>query len=162
MRQRFWRNEEGAILVETLVAMPVLALITFGILEFGNLMWQRQQLQIGVRDAARYWSKCRHTVSPTAFDNCDATIARNIAFHGRPDGSGPFRVPGWDEASELTLWPAEDGLNPTPGLGDYVQVEGRFEYQGSPFFNAVFCPRRDDICVPIEIGYWATMRYYGW
>lgn len=149
-RHRFWVNDDGAIFVETLLAVPVLSLLTFGILEFGHLMWQRQQLQIGVRDAARYWSKCRD------FESCSADTARAIAFHGHPDGSGPLRVPGWYQDSQLILTPATKAdLPQTPGLEDYVQVEGRVVYQGSPLFNAVFSDS-------IEIGYWATMRHYGW
>ena len=152
LRRRFWAEEDGAVLVETLIAMPVLTLLTFGILEFGNLMWQRQQLQIGVRDAARYWSKCR---SSATFDTCDIDIARNIAFFGHPDGSGSLRVPEWDDPSELTILPSEDDLWTSPDLDNFVVVEGRVAYQGSPVFNAVFSDS-------IEIGYWATMRHYGW
>ncbi|MBT8458711.1 MAG: pilus assembly protein, partial [Boseongicola sp.] len=55
------KEQDGVVLVEALLALPILSLITFGILEFGNVMWQRQQLQVGVRDAARYWTRCRPT-----------------------------------------------------------------------------------------------------
>lgn len=142
------QDQDGVILVETLLAVPLLTLLTFGILEYGNMMWQRQQLQVGVRDAARYWSRCR-----PSFHNCSADTARNIAFYGNPAGSGSPRVPGWDATSELTISPETPST--TPGAGDIVVVRGTVIYQGSPVFNAV-------LDAPVPIGYWTTMRYFGW
>ena len=51
------RHDDGVVLTETLIALPVLILISLTFVEFGNMMWQRQQLQAGVEDAARYWSR---------------------------------------------------------------------------------------------------------
>ncbi len=142
------RDQNGVVLVETLLAVPLLTLLTFTILEFGNMMWQRQQLQVGVRDAARYWSRCR-----PSFHDCTEAIARNIAFYGNPAGSGNPRVPGWDAASELTITP--DVPSTTPSASDIVIVRGTVTYQGSPLFDAIL----DE---PVPIGYWTTMRYMGW
>ena len=114
-KRRFFRNEQGAVLAEALIAFPVLTVLSFGLLEFGNLMWQRQQLQSGVRDAARYWSKCRPaTVNYAA--TCNETTARNIAFYGDPRGAGygQLRVPGWDNSSEITFTPDKTGLESFP------------------------------------------------
>ena len=143
------KDQDGAVLVEGLIALPVLVLFTMGLLEFGSLMWQRQQLQVGVRDAARYWSKCREFLS------CDINTAREIAFYGYPGGASQTRVPGWDDASELTISPDLASLPEVPDLDDVVILEASVRYQGTPFFNAVFS---DDV----QISYWATMRYYGW
>lgn len=142
------QDQDGIVLVETLLAVPLLTLLTFGILEYGNMMWQRQQLQVGVRDAARYWSRCRPT-----FHNCSADIARKIAFFGNPEGSGNPRVPGWDDEFELTISPTTPAT--TPSASDVVVVRGTVTYQGSPLFNAV-------LDAPVPIGYWTTMRYLGW
>lgn len=142
------RDQNGVVLVETLLAVPLLTLLTFGILEYGNMMWQRQQLQVGVRDAARYWSRCR-----PSFHDCSAETARNIAFYGNPAGTGNPRVPGWDAAADLTISPSSPTT--TPSASDIVIVSGAVTYQGSPVFNAVL----DD---PVTIGYWTTMRYLGW
>lgn len=148
---RFFKNESGAILVETIIVVPVLTILTFGILEFGNMMWQRQQLQVGVRDAARYWSRCKPDFNP-----CDLATARNIAFYGDPRGtSGPnnLRVPGWDSEAELTISPATPPADPL--ATDIVTVAGNFVYQGSPVYGAVFGSTN-------QIGYFVTMRYQGW
>ena len=144
----FIKDESGVVLVEAMLALPLLTLLTVGILEFGYMMWQRQQLQIGVRDAARYWSRCR-----PSFHNCTADIARNIAFYGNPTGSGNPRVPGWDADSELEITPSSPSTTPT--ASDIVVVRGTVTYQGSPLFDAV-------LSEPVPIGYWTTMRYLGW
>lgn len=142
------QDERGVVLVEALLALPLLSLLTFGILEFGNMLWQRQQLQVGVRDAARYWSRCR-----PSFHNCSPEIARNIAFYGNPAGVGNPRVPGWDAVSELVITPGSPPT--TPSASDIVLVRGTVTYQGSPLFNAV-------LSQPVSIEYWTTMRYLGW
>lgn len=149
---RFFRNESGAILVETIIVVPVLTILTFGILEFGNMMWQRQQLQVGVRDAARYWSRCK-TNANFPGSSCDLARARNIAFYGNPNGTGSPRVPGWDDVAELTINPATPPADPL--ATDIVTVEGNFIYQGSPVYAAVFGSTN-------QIGYFVTMRYQGW
>lgn len=141
-------DESGVVLVEALLVLPLLSLLTFGILEFGNMLWQRQQLQVGVRDAARYWSRCR-----PSFHNCSPEIARNIAFYGNPAGAGNPRVPGWDADSELEITPGSPST--TPSASDIVMVRGTVTYQGSPLFDAV-------LSEPVSIGYWTTMRYLGW
>ena len=151
---RFIKNESGAVLVETIIVVPVLTILTFGILEFGNMMWQRQQLQVGVRDAARYWSRCKGNTN-FAGSSCTEARARNIAFYGNPSGTGPLRVPGWDTAAELVIQPAEADLPAEPGATDIVTVQGSFTYQGSPVYDAVFGSDN-------QIGYFVTMRYQGW
>lgn len=151
---RFVKDQRGAVLVETLIAIPVLTVVTFAIMEFGTLMWQRQQLQVGVRDAARYWSRCK-----PSFNSCSVDRAMNIAFYGNPDiTNGPrvARVPDWDNVgvtTELVISPAVPPVEPTSS--DIVIVTGRVTYQGSPLYNAVFGS-------DFEIGYFQTMRYQGW
>ena len=144
--KKFARDQDGVVLVETLLAVPVLTILTFGILEIGNIMWQRQQLQVGVRDAARYWSRCRP-------DHIDCTgRAKNIAVFGKPvaDGSDAARVPGWT-VTGVTIKREEPVLGPT----DLVEVIGNTTYQGSPFYSAVFGSL-------VTIGYSIQMRYIGW
>ena len=152
---RFAKSESGAVLVETIIAVPVMTLLTFGILEFGNMMWQRQQLQVGVRDAARYLSRCKGSTNFPG-SGCSIAIARNIAFYGNPAGTGPARVPGWSDASELVITPATEADFPAePAATDLIRVRGNFVYQGSPVYNAVFGSAN-------SIGYEVTMRYQGW
>ncbi|MDU8928275.1 pilus assembly protein [Alisedimentitalea sp. MJ-SS2] len=148
------KDERGAVLIEALVAFPVLTILSFGLLEFGNLMWQRQQLQVGVRDAARYWSRCR-PVSLDFASTCNQVTARNIAFFGNPNGGGNLRVPGWNEASEITFSPAKSGLSSFPEPDDIVKVTGTVTYLGSPAFSAL-------LSNSITITASAEMRSIGW
>ncbi len=151
--RQFAKDERGVVLIETLLAIPVLTLLALGILEFGNMMWQRQQLQSGVKDAARYWARCRPlTATGTAYMPCDLGTARLIAFTGHPDG-GVARVPGWDDASELTITPATP---PTvPNDTSLVTVTGTVIYDPSPFFGTFYR-------APITMSYWYQTRYLGW
>lgn len=149
---RFVKDQRGAVLLETLIAVPVLTVVTFAIMEFGSLMWQRQQLQVGVRDAARYWSRCK----PSFSSGCSMQRALNIAFYGNPEGTGANRVPDWDNlvvTTELVITPAVPPLEPT--ASDIVLVQGRVIYKGTPLYSAVFGSG-------FEIGYFYTMRYQGW
>ena len=153
LARKFARQERGIVLVETLLAIPVLTIFTVGILEFGNMMWQRQQLQAGVKDAARYWARCRPTDgSGNPYMSCSIDTARLIAFTGRPSG-GPPRVPGWDEASELTITPT----NPpgVPDDTDIVTVRGTVVYNSGPLLPYFF-PRQ------FTLGYYYQTRYLGW
>jgi len=146
--RNFRDDTSGVILTESLLVLPVLSLFAFGIMEFGSILWQRQQVQVGVRDAARYWSRCRPD-----FSNCSLQIARNIAFYGNPTGTGPARVPGWTDAAELTLTPATPPTSPV--AADTVSATGSVVYQGSPLFNFV-------LSSAVTIEYTHMERYIGW
>ena len=151
--KKFRRQEDGVILVETLIALPVLILISLIFVEFGNMMWQRQQLQAGVEDAARYWSRCRpQTGASEAFMSCNEDTARLIAFTGSPDG-GASRVPGWGDVSELTISPAVPPTRPT--TDSLVLVSGTVTYQATPWTER-FVPGG------ITMSYYHQVRYLGW
>ena len=55
MRSRkFSRNEEGAAVVEFALVMPILALIIFGIIDFGRAFYTVNNIISAVREGARY------------------------------------------------------------------------------------------------------------
>lgn len=83
-------REDGAAMVEAIIALPVLTFLTFGMLEFGSLFWQREQIETGLRDAARYVARCGHDVAV-----CQGT-ARNLAYHGSTAALATLRVPQWN------------------------------------------------------------------
>ena len=149
------QQEDGVILTETLIALPVLILISITFVEFGNIMWQRQQLQAGVEDAARYWSRCRpKTGAQEDFMSCSVETARLIAFTGSPSPEGgASRVPGWGDISELTISPEVPETRPTKD--SIVLVSGTVTYQATPW-TARFVPDR------ITMSYYHQMRYVGW
>ncbi len=55
--KRFARNDDGAILVEFGLVMPVMLLLLAVTLESARLMWSYQSVIAGVRDASRYLSR---------------------------------------------------------------------------------------------------------
>lgn len=141
-------STEGAILAEALIVLPIVAVLAIGMLEFGSLFWQRQQMEVGVRDAARYWSRCRPDFGP-----CSIARARNIAFYGNPEGTGFLRVPNWYRDTDLTLAPETPPA--VPGPADVVTAQGTLHYQGSPLSGLLGL----DLLV---VGYNHQERYVGW
>ena len=144
----FWHDQDGIALTEALIVLPVLIVFTFGILEFGNILVQRQQLQTGVRDAARYWSRCRPD-----FSNCSLATARNIAFYGNPAGTGALRVPNWSEDSMLVITP--ETPPGAPVATDLVEVTGTVNYLQSPVFALL-------LDGAFSFQYVHRERYIGW
>lgn len=163
---RFRTSERGAILVEALIAIPFVTIFAVGLLEFGTLFWERQQMQAGVRDAARYWSRCS-AASSTA-GACSINTARNIAFFGTPTAPGTIptsdtdpcpagvRVSNWCRVADLsvTVTPPASVPQSVPDM-TVVSVSGRLLYKNSPMFALL------DIA-PLTVRYNYSMRYLGW
>lgn len=156
----FIKDERGTVFVEFLIVFPVLTFLCLGFFEFANILWERQQMQVGLRDAARYWSRCRTEISGASTE-CTADIARNIAFYGNPAGSGRLRVPGWDEPAEISFDPEQDELPNRavlpgePPVRPLVTVSGSVGYSGLPFFSTL-------LDRSITIRHSVQMRYIGW
>lgn len=137
-------------MTETLIVVPVVTIFAVGILEFGNVFWQRHQVQVAVRDAARYWARCRG-IAP--FDTCSQTIARNLAFYGNPAGTGAPRIVGWTDPTALVIDPV---IPPSsPDLDDLVIVTGTHTYTGSPLMRLLQIEAFD-------FSYTHEQRYMGW
>ncbi|MFD1196048.1 TadE/TadG family type IV pilus assembly protein [Seohaeicola saemankumensis] len=152
----FVSGTEGALFTETLIVVPVVTIFAVGILEFGNVFWQRSQVQVGVRDAARYMARCR-AIAP--YNTCTQDIARNLAFYGNPAGTGTPRVPGWDGVApddtslvELEFFNLPTTAIPTPEI---ITVTGRHQYTGSPLFGLLQIDA-------FTFTYTHNQRYMGW
>jgi Flp pilus assembly protein TadG len=144
---RFQREEHGAVLAETLVVVPFVTLFSVGILEFGNMFWQKEQIETGLRDAARYLARCQTDATFAAA--CSETAARNIAFFGTasPSDGAALRVPGWGpDAADITI------TEPVAGV---VRVEAAHGYLSSPLFGWL-----DLDAISIEAFH--EERYIGW
>lgn len=151
-KRRFWNDDDGTILAEALLVIPVVTIFAVGILEFGNVFWQRHLMEVGVRDAARYWSRCDPDFAP-----CSLAIAENIALYGTPGGKadgGELRVPNWEGEGAVTILPAVPVANPS--AADTVVVTGTMTYAPSPVFGFL------NIGGGISISYTHQERYYGW
>ncbi|SDA90679.1 TadE-like protein [Sinorhizobium sp. NFACC03] len=141
----FRSREDGAVLTEALVAVPFVTLFAAGILEFGNIFWQRMQIDAGLRDAGRYMSRCRPRPDPEP--TCEE-MARKIAFYGTQASGTVLRVPGWgDDLDDITIIP----LN-TDGT---IRVQTVHVYQSSPVFAWLGIDE-------ITITSFHEERYIGW
>ena len=144
---RFRRDEHGAVLAETLIVVPFVTLFSVGILEFGNMFWQKEQIETGLRDAARYLARCQTNVSLP--QPAITATARSIAFYGTPSpGVGAaLRVPGWG--------PAAADITITQPVAGVIRVAATHGYQSSPLFGWL-----DLAAISIEAFH--EERYIGW
>lgn len=125
----FRSSQEGAVLAEALLAVPFVTLFAVGILEFGNIFWERMQIDAGLRDAGRYLSRCRPT-TPTYTANCSTVTAKLIAFYGTqsPAAGAALRVAGWGpNLADITVTPVN--ANGT------LTVQTAHIYETSPLFG---------------------------
>jgi hypothetical protein len=125
--RRFGMETTGAALVETTLLMPFLLMLSAGVFEFGNLLYQRLLLEGGVRDAARYAARCPQVAGVT-FDCSDAK-AKNVAVYGDPDGGATPRVRDWS-TSLVTIARPETANNFDP-------VDGTYDYRGGPTITTI-------------------------
>ncbi|WP_306260787.1 TadE/TadG family type IV pilus assembly protein [Pararhizobium sp. IMCC21322] len=142
--RRFRTSDDGAAMTEALVALPVLILLTVGVLEFGSLFWQREQIETGLRDAARYMARCRHD---TAI--CE-TVARNLAYYGSVAALANPRVPDWVPAGSPISFSEATGATQT-----IVTASTTHQLVNSPLFSILGIDE-------ITITSWHNQRVIGW
>ncbi|WP_376741710.1 TadE/TadG family type IV pilus assembly protein [Ensifer sesbaniae] len=124
----FRSGEDGAVLTEALVAVPFVTLFAAGILEFGNIFWQRMQIDAGLRDAGRYMARCRPAGTGSYDPTCTEETAKRIAFYGTQASGAALRVPGWgDNLTDITIVPVD--ANGT------ITVQTSHLYRSSPIFS---------------------------
>ncbi len=95
--KRFRSDERGSVLVEMTLITPLMISLSAGVFEFGNLFQKKLLIEAGLRDAARYASRCNASFSGYT---CNA-YAQNIAVFGSY-AAGTARVTGW-AASDVTI-----------------------------------------------------------
>lgn len=130
---RFRGDEYGSVFVEAIVVIPFIMFFAAGILEFGNMFWEKQQIETGLRDGARYLARC-HTTSPSYVPNCSEAMAKDIAVFGNPDGTGGPRVPGWSPGEITVTTTTKTASGPPPVTADVIRFETDHSYQTSPLF----------------------------
>ena len=81
------RLQRGQSLLEFTMVLPLLLLITLGVVEFGRAYFQYNTLSKAVRQGARY-------MSMHAYDAIELTRAQNIAIYGNREGTGSPCLPG--------------------------------------------------------------------
>ncbi len=117
----FFAEQDGVAMTEAIIVVPLLTFAAVGVLEFGSLFWQREQIETGLRDAARYMARCRHPIA-----TCEAT-ARNLAYFGSSSPTAAFRVPGWNAGITFT--------QATVGAQEIVTARTTHDFRHSPLFG---------------------------
>lgn len=85
------KSEKGASLAEFALLFPLFAILTFGVLEVGYLMWQFQQGAIASKRAVRI-AATRDLLVPGSIEDCGVATAQ-------PAGTPCSQVPGSDSWS---------------------------------------------------------------
>lgn len=140
----FRRDDEGVVMVEAILAVPFLTLLTVGILEFGSAFWQRHQIETGLRDAARYMARCRHSQA-----DCEL-VARNLAYYGTSATGTTLRVPNWKPSTGAITF-----VTTTVGAQKNIEAGTTQTLVHSPLFGWLGI---DDITVTLD----HNERIIGW
>jgi Flp pilus assembly protein TadG len=98
------RSERGAVSVEFAIILPVLLLITFGIIDFGHAWYLKQTVTDASREGARYGS--RYTTNAAG-------------AHLIPNVFSPT-IAAWVTSKYASLMPADANLQVTPGGAGYT------------------------------------------
>lgn len=155
--ERLHRDTRGAVLTEAIIVIPFVTLFSVGILEFGNMLWQKEQIETGLRDAARYLARCQPDSELSDFDSdCTEVLARLIAYYGTSSASATVpRVTGWTPARSAIAfeYPMRNGHQ----VGGHKVVVARTShvYSASPLFGWL-----DLGAVTIQA--YHEQRYVGW
>jgi Flp pilus assembly pilin Flp len=80
--RRLMNDEEGAAVVEFALVMPILALIIFGIIDFGRAFYTLNNIISAVREGARYGAILSAPASPTG----EQEIKNRVRGVSRPFG----------------------------------------------------------------------------
>lgn len=82
------RDRRGTAAIEAAIVTPLLLMFVIGAAEFGNMLYNANLVQTGVRDAARYLARVSDPVAAEP-------LARNLAITGSINGEAPPRVSWW-------------------------------------------------------------------
>lgn len=96
--------ERGQSVLEFALILPLMLVVTLGIIEFGRAYYQYNTLTKAIRDGARYMSK--HVYS-SAYE----TNTKNLVVYGNTFGTGTPILPGLTTA-KIVVTPVPSGATP--------------------------------------------------
>ena len=130
LHSTYLKNTDGAVAVEGAILFPLIAVISYGIIDLSMMLLQTHKMEQGLVAGASYLARAQ---APTLLK----TQAKNVAISGRPDGSGEPRVKGWS-GTDISLT-----IRDVPNNGQYrdgavVQIaefSSAAPYQGLGFIK---------------------------
>jgi Flp pilus assembly protein TadG len=114
------RCTAGTALIETIIVLPLLLIVTIGVIDYAWSLSMQATASKSMRGAARYLSLLP---GAAACSGWASTNAKNLAVYGNVGGTGTALIPGWQTsgADSYVLIDQDCGTNcPT-----YVQVSAR-------------------------------------
>ncbi len=108
--ERLWKARGGIASVEFVLILPLLALMLFGTIEVGRLLFDFHAASKTVRDATRYLTRIdavalglacpAGTVNNAA---AEVTNAKNLALRGTIDTSRPYLLGYWTDPNSISV-----------------------------------------------------------
>ena len=101
--RRFGRNGSGAAGVEFGLVLPLLVLLSFGVVEMGRMLWHHEIITKGVRNGVRYLTRvpvtCTSAGSGGTFSTADTDAAINLVKTGDTTSGGTPILEAYDSAT---------------------------------------------------------------
>ncbi len=111
--RRARRSQSGVAAVEFVLCLPVIALMLFGTIDIGRLLFDYHAVSKSVRDAARYIARsdgavlfsdlATCAVDPTTAAGSPTQNARNMALTGTVDLSGGYILTYWTDTTTVAV-----------------------------------------------------------
>ena len=114
---RLLRQERGSLVVEFVIALPLILAMLILIAEFGRAFWYHQIVTKGVRDGVRFLSR-----APAAEFDQFALRARYLAMTGQPDSAAPPAHSFWTDIATVTVAAPEEVGGPPQYRGPFERI----------------------------------------
>ena len=129
--KRISRARAGTCSVEFVLILPLLALMLFGTIEIGRLLFDFHAASKTVRDATRYLTRIDAAAlglaCPAVTVNnaaAEVTNAKNLALRGTIDTSKPYLLAYWTDANSISVTVSceDNSADPKPYQGFYAEA----------------------------------------
>ena len=123
---RFRRARQGVAAVEFVLCLPLIALMLFGTIDIGRLLFDYQAVSKSVRDATRYLARIpAGTLGLTCGGVTGAAPiaeARNLALRGTIDTTDPYLLGFWTDPTAASSARAVTGQNASKAASIVMMV----------------------------------------
>lgn len=131
LARALWRVQSGIASVEFVLVLPLLALLLFGTIDMGRVLFDYHAVSKNVRDATRYLARVgpnKLAVTCADVTNVNPSVAnpiedaQNLAMKGSTDASVPYLLNYWTNAGSITIAPkcTDNAANNYQGFYDGV------------------------------------------
>ncbi len=105
---RLWRARGGIASVEFVMILPLLALMLFGTIEVGRMLFDFHAASKTVRDATRYLTRIDATALGLTCAGVNVAAAevinaKNLALRGTIDTSKPYLLGYWTDSNSVSV-----------------------------------------------------------